>query len=150
MRGSLIEKILDDVTDRNIDAAYLRRRVDDWARRVASLFDELTDGLPEGWEVAATITMSMHEELMRKFNVPPQALPTLALVHRSGATASLVPRALWVIGANGRLDLTCNNQRYIVVDLADGFAPPRWQVCSAHDRRHREPFTREWLHQTLQ
>ena len=65
--------VLDDVTDRNIDAAYLRRRVDDWARRVASLFDELTDGLPEGWEVTAAITMSMHEELMRKFNVPPQA-----------------------------------------------------------------------------
>ena len=87
---------------------------------------------------------------MRKFNVPAASLPTLAFVHESGATASQIPRGLWVIGANGRLDLTAGRDRYIVVDLADSFTSPMWQVSTAQDRRNREPFTPSCLRHILQ
>lgn len=141
--------VLDEVTSDSIDAPYVRRRVDDWIHRLNSLYGELSVALPEGWLTKAA-TVTMHEELMRKFNVPPASVPALSLAHASGATASLTPRGLWVIGANGWLNLTADEQRYLVLDLADSFACPEWQVCPAQDRGKREPFTPDWLHRILQ
>ena len=140
--------VLDDVTSKSIDAPYIQRRVDDWIHRVSSLYGELRAALPEAWSTKAA-TVVMHEELMREFNVPAASVPTLWFAHESGAAASLIPRGLWVIGANGRLDLTVGHDRYIVVDLADSFTSPMWQVCTAQDRRNREPFTPDWLNRIL-
>ena len=141
--------VLDDVTSESIDAPYIQRRVDDWIHRVRSLHAELAAALPKRWSTKAA-TVTMHEELMRKFKVPAASVPSLAFVHESGATASLVPRGLWLVGANGRLDLTANGQRYIVLDFADSFTCPKWHVCTAQDRRNREPFTPDWLYRILQ
>ena len=140
--------VLDDVTSASIDAPYIQRRVDDWIDRVTSLYAELSATLPEGWS-AKTATVNMHEELMRKFNVRAASVPSVALLHESSATATLVPRGLWVIGANGRLELTANGQRYFVLDVADSFTCPDWRVCPVQDRRNREPFTPDWLNRIL-
>ena len=141
--------VLDDVTSESIDAPYIQRRVDDWIHRLSSLYDELCATLPDGWSTKAA-TVTMHEELMRKFNVRPASLPTLSFAHESGATASLVPRGLWVVGSNGRLDLAANGHRYLVLDLADSFTSPEWRVCPEQDRWNREPFTSDWLNHILQ
>ena len=140
--------VLDEVTTMSIDAPYVQRRVDDWIRRLNSLYGELNASLPGGWSTESA-TVTMHEIIMRKFNVPPATLPALLFAHETGATASLEPRELWVIGANGRLYLTAGGQRYIVHDTADSFAPPAWEVCPAHDRWNREPFTPDWLRRIL-
>ena len=141
--------VLDDVTSESIDAPYVQRRVDDWIDRLGALYGELSTALPDGWSTR-TAAVTMHEELMRKFNVPPASVPTLSFAHKSGVGASLIPRGLWVIGANGRVDLTTDGQRYLVLDLADSFTCPEWQVCPAHDRWNREPFTPDWLNRILQ
>ena len=141
--------VLDDVTSESIDAPYIQRRVDDWIHRVGSLYAELSAALPEGWSTK-TAAVPMYEELMRKFKVPAASVPSLAFAHESGATASLIPHGLWVIGANGRLDLTVNRQRYLVLDFADSFSSPDWRVCTMEDRRNRGPFTPDWLNRILQ
>ena len=140
--------VLDEVTTMSIDAPYVQRRVDDWIRRLNSLYGELNASLPEGWSTESA-TVTLYEEPMRRFNVPPATLPALLFAHEAGATASLEPQDLWVIGANGRLDLITGGQRYIVMDTADSFAPPVWQVCPEHDRWNREPFTPDWLRRIL-
>ena len=140
--------VLDDVTSESIDAPYIQRRVDDWIHRLSSLYSELSAALPDGWSTKAA-TVTMHEELMRKFQVPPASVPSLALLHESGVCASLTPRDLWVIGTNGRLDLTANGHRYLVFDLAENFTCPEWRVCPAQDRWNREPFTSDWLNRIL-
>ena len=86
---------------------------------------------------------------MRKFGVAPASVSSLTFAHESGAKATLIPIGLWVIGANGRLDLTANGQRYLVLDLADSFTCPDWRVCSSQDRWNREPFTPDWLNRIL-
>ena len=144
----LMVTVLDEVTTMSIDAPYVQRRVDDWIRRLNSLYGELNASLPGGWSTESA-TVTMHEIIMRKFNVPPAILPALLFAHETGATASLEPGELWVIGANGRLYLTAGGQRYIVHDTADSFAPPAWEVCPAHDRWNREPFTPDWLRRIL-
>ena len=147
--GPDMATVLDDVTDESIDADYIQRRVDDWIHRVSTLYAELSVALPEGWSTKRA-AVAMHEELMRKFNVPAASVPSLALAHESGAAATLTPRGLWVVGANGRLDLTANGKRYLVLDSADSFTCPEWHVCAAQDRRHKEPFTPDWLNRVLQ
>ena len=140
--------VLDEVTTMSMDAPYVQRRVDDWIRRLSSLYGELNASLPEGWSTESA-TLTLYEEPMRRFKVPPATLPALLFAHETGATANLEPQDLWVIGANGRLSLTAGGHRYIVLDTAEIFAPPAWEVCPAHDRWNREPFTPDWLRRIL-
>lgn len=42
--------VLDDVTSDTVDAAHIRRRVDDWEERVKGLFAAIGEWLPDGWE----------------------------------------------------------------------------------------------------
>lgn len=141
--------VLDDVTSESIDARYVQRRVEDWIHRLSALYGELSAATPAGWWTEHG-TVTMHEELMRKFKVPPATLPTLSFAHGSSVDASLVPRTLWIIGANGRLDLTVRGERYFVLDLADAFMHPAWRVCPVQDRLKKKPFTPAWLNQALQ
>ena len=66
-----------------------------------------------------------------------------------GHVARLEPRALWIIGGNGRVDLKHDGQRYLIVDLAENFEAPDWKVASAGHRCEREAFTRDWLRRVV-
>jgi hypothetical protein len=81
----------------------------------------------------------MHEELMRKFDVPAQDLPVLELSSDGGRSAHLEPRGLWIVGANGRLDLFVGPQHYVIIDAAENFQAPQWQIAPFSDRRQLKP-----------
>ena len=142
--------VLDDVTNDHIDAHHIRRRVEDWDNRLHALYDTIGGWLPAGWTARAGATVRMHEEMMREFRVEPKQVPTLELVHQTGDVATLEPRALWIIGCNGRVDLKRNNRRFLIVDLADSFERADWQASRADRRGEREPVTRDWLVGVLQ
>ena len=125
---------LNDLTQLDITPDYIRRRVDDWVQRVSELCDLLERWLPEGWTATRTFTVPMHEELMQKFGVPPRGLPVLDLIHTDGKRAIVKPRGLWIIGANGQLDLRGSTGAYIVIDKASSFSPPSWHVAALTDR----------------
>ena len=141
--------VLDDVTDDQIDAAHVRRRVDDWARRVSDLLEKIEHWLPDGWSASPGEPTCMDEELMRKFGVSAKDMPTLRLAHEAGDTAELEPRGLWIIGANGRVDLTRGGERYLLLDMAESFESPTWHVRLARDRKHQEPLSETWLQRAL-
>jgi hypothetical protein len=80
----------------------------------------------------------MHEPLMQKFNLPARDIPVLELW--SGEhSARLEPRGLWIIGANGRLDLFAGTRHYMIVDTAENLQPPQWQIAPFSDRRQLTP-----------
>ena len=80
----------------------------------------------------------MHEPLMQKFNLPARDIPVLELA--SGErSARLEPRGLWIIGANGRLDLFAGTRHYMIVDTAENLQPPQWQIAPFSDRRLLTP-----------
>ena len=87
----------------------------------------------------------MHEKLMRKFGVAPKPMPTLELHDRTGQLVKLEPHALWIIGNNGRVDVKRDGRRFLIVDAADNFEEPDWQVARDEQRRRRESVTRDWL-----
>ena len=141
--------VLDEVTSETVDAAHIRRRVDDWKERLIRLFAMIGDWLPEGWEVRQGAPVVLHEELMRKFGVAARRIPTLDIRGPAGHVARLEPRALWIIGGNGRVDLKHGGHRYLIVDLAENFEAPDWQVARAERRCEREAFTRDWLRRVV-
>ena len=142
--------VLDDVTSDTVDAAHIRRRVDDWEERVKGLFAAIGEWLPDGWEARRARPVVMHEPLMRKFGLDAKRLPTLELRDSAGHVARLEPHALWIIGENGRVDLTHGGRYYFLMDTAENFAEPSWEVSRAERRCDREAVTREWLRRILQ
>jgi hypothetical protein len=110
------------------------RRVDDWADRVSALYADICRWLPAGWTAQQLGSVRMHEPLMQKFGLPARHLPVLEM--SSGErSARLEPRGLWIIGANGRLDLFAGQHHYMIVDNAENLQPPQWQIAPFSDRR---------------
>ena len=141
--------VLDEVTSETVDAAHVRRRVEDWEERLNGLFAMIGEWLPEGWETRRGAPVVMHEELMRKFGVAAKRMPTLEIHGRADHVARLEPRALWIIGGNGRVDLKHGGKRYLIVDFAENFGTPEWKVASAERRCERESLTRDWLRRVV-
>ena len=134
--------VLEELTDfePKIDKEYVERRVRDWESRVRSLYDDIHSWLPADWRETKVGAVFMNEEMMRKFGVAGRELPSLLLRHSGGEEAEIEPRGLWIIGANGRLDLVRSSDHYIIVDQSDIFEDPAWTVASLADRLNRRPF----------
>ena len=142
--------VLDEVTDDSLDAAHIRRRVDDWEERLRNLYAQIGDWLPQGWTASEGPPVRMYEEMMHEFGVAPRSLPTLELASRSGGAAKLEPRGLWIIGANGRVDLRSDSHHYLIVDAAENFDKSNWQAAPIEHRLDCETISRDWLQRVLQ
>ena len=141
--------VLDEVTDETIDAGHVLRRVEDWEARVDGLYAAIRAWLPEGWTAREGTPARMYEELMREFGVPARTIPTLLLDNGAGRSAMLEPRALWIVGANGRVDMTVGGRHYLLVDVADNFETPHWQAASLERRLDRVALTESWFARAL-
>ena len=142
--------VLEDVTSETIDAEHIQRRVKDWKKRVNEFFTSISGWLPDGWEAKSGAPVSMNEELMRKYDVDAIQMPTLEFRDCSGHVAKIVPRGLWTIGTNGRIDLKLQGQHYLIVDMAENFKEPDWQAVRAEERQIRETVNKAWLRRILQ
>lgn len=145
-----MKTVLEEVTSDAIEAEHVRRRVRDWEARVSGLYAMIGEWLPDGWEARQGVPMVMHEKMMQVFGVEARRMPTLELHDRTSRVLKLAPDALWIIGTNGRVDLRGVRPGYIIIDTADNFEEPRWEVCPADRRSDREPVSRDWLRRILQ
>lgn len=148
-RDEAMNTVLDEVTSENMDARHVRRRVEDWEKRLNGLFGLIGEWLPDGWEARRGAPLVMHEKLMREFGVDAKPIPTLELLGHAGEVVRFKPHALWIVGNNGRVDVSRNGHRHVIVDMAENFAEPDWQVASADRRCDRETVTGDWLRQLL-
>lgn len=142
-------RVLEETTVQDIDRDHVVRRVADWAARIDALFKQVENWLPPGWTAERKGTVQMHEELMKKYNVPAKNLPVLELSHQGEVRARLEPRGLWIIGANGRVDFFHGSDHYVIVDSAENFEPPNWRIAPLLDRRKLEIFNRQALTKLL-
>jgi hypothetical protein len=137
--------VLEEVTELELTSDHVERRVDDWARRIDALYTLIESWLPPGWTAERSRTRRMHEPLMQRFNLPARELPILDLVHDGHRVASIEPRGLWIIGTNGRLNLTREDQLYFITDEAEIFAQPSWRISPISDRRQLKRLDRDEL-----
>jgi hypothetical protein len=144
------QSVLDELTEDGLTRDHVEHRVADWADRFEALYAGIEQWLAGGWVARRGDPVEMHEELMRTFGIPPRPLPTLDLLRDGDAPVGLRPYGLWIIGANGRIDLVKGSQRYILVDRARTFEAPDWRVSPAQSRSQSRHFNQDWLRVLLQ
>jgi hypothetical protein len=118
-------------------------RIDDWVSRLNDLYDTLDDWLVsiQHDRVERGTVRQAVEPFMRQFNIPPREVPTYTIFQNDKQIA-FVPRALWVTGANGRVDVTINGKQHILVDRGDSHQGSKWQLVVDDFNRPLVPFNK--------
>ncbi|MGH7199051.1 MAG: hypothetical protein ACREJB_00495 [Planctomycetaceae bacterium] len=132
----------------NMTRQQVQSRVSDWKKRLIQLFREIEEWAkahPEQPEIIHS-TIRQHQEYpLTQFKVPPADLPTLTL-RFSNREVRFVPHALWVLGANGWVDVVEGTHATTLVDKGgkDG-EPSNWQIVVSDPRINMEPFSPEMI-----
>lgn len=120
--GSEFDQEIEETT-----AEEVEKCVDDWLKRLDDLFKKIKDwAVANGWTVENGPPIPMHEEMMERFGVAGRSQPTLSVRSDTGAQIWIQPKGLWVIGANGRVDMYSPKGAYALVDVGEKFQTPRW------------------------
>ncbi|MFZ2656619.1 MAG: hypothetical protein WAX69_16920 [Victivallales bacterium] len=136
------EKVFLKDIDRQRQKEYIIKRIQEWRKRLTSLFNEIEEWMPTGWEFRKSQIVQRNEELMTLYGVLPQELPVIMLT-KNKERISFVPSALWIIGADGRVNITTNTSQLILVDRRqDHSSPSRWEIILGKNRSRTVPFTR--------
>jgi hypothetical protein len=137
-----------------ITKEYVENRITEWVTRLDSLFDQVQEWVVDQseWMAERSIVRQQEEELMRLHRIPPRQVPFLTLwADKKKNRVSLVPSALWIIGADGRVNITTNKRQFILVDRRNGHdGCSDWQILSGDLRRSSAPFNRNALLSILQ
>ena len=92
----------------------------------------------------------MYEELMQKLSVHPETLDLLEVYRGRDLVATIKPIGLWIVGANGRLDVLTRNGATILVDKAEKFHKPRWVAYGSTNGRQVRRFDKRYFVQLLE
>lgn len=129
-----------------IDANYLSGRVDRWIERLNRLFEQVIGWTAERPHCSAQVreTPQREEDLLQSWGVASRNVPEL-VVECGDRSVRLVPSALFIVGANGRVDVFHSaGAVYILVDRASDEALERdWQIAIPESRQYLQTFTRE-------
>jgi hypothetical protein len=132
------------------------QRWEDWRTRVHRLYADIEQALQNTlFRVERKSGPVSEEEFPRKVGVSPsqrQQVDSLRIVRPDGSSAAtLTPRGLWVIGANGRVDLritppVAGGKIYMLIDESDPLSgPAHWIRVPIGAPFDREPFDPSWL-----
>ena len=143
------QSVLEELSQDELGADHVQRRVDDWVSRIEALYSAVESWLSVGWDARRAAPVPMHEELMREMGLPTRDLPTLELIHNGVVRGKFRPYGLWIIGTNGRIDLIKGQERYLLLDHAGIFEPADWHVALSTARRASKPFDEAWLESLL-
>lgn len=136
---------VDDFDEAEITPEHVTARVDDWLRRLDTLFRTIKDWADSrGWFAADAVPVRMHEEMMLRFGVSEREQPALSVRSPDGSEISIKPKGLWVIGANGRVDIYSPKGVFTLIDVADAFQAPQWVLHRLGEGKGR-PFVPEQL-----
>jgi hypothetical protein len=113
---------INEMEGREVTAESVNERLDDWLQRLNALFAQIkTWAASIGWTVEDGAPILMHEEMMQRFGIADRSQPTLRVKNSDGAEIWIKPKGLWVIGANGRVDMYSRKGAFALVNVADVF-----------------------------
>ncbi|MDP4022394.1 hypothetical protein Q8W71_07155 [Methylobacterium sp. NEAU 140] len=124
----------------------VERRVDDWLGRLNRLRSQMQEwatssDLPE-LTVEDKPPAIMSEELMRRFDVGAQQMPVFEFRAGPKRVMRFQPKGLWVIGANGRIDLITRSAAPILVDRSEPLSQSSdWQLYDPNAGHQSTPLT---------
>lgn len=142
----------ESLTLKIIDRPYVLKRVNDWQNRIDELFARIRFWINEvnNLEVVDMPKVKMHERLMKDFQIPVRELDSIAIKENGKIKYILKPFGLWILNANGRIDLISANGNNVLTDQAKHFEEPQWTLYLTDDRRSGVELTRDSFLQLIE
>jgi hypothetical protein len=133
-----------------IESSHVQNRVDDWKNRIDNLYENITNWTSQKPNYSCKLgpQTAMFEDLMKTFEIPQQRVNTLDVLLNNKIILAFKPKGLWVIGANGRIDIISAKGSLTIVDVSEQFQEPQWQIYTA-DRKNKSVFNQEKFYQVL-
>ena len=132
-----------------VDKQHVEKRVDDWKKRVSALFSTIEFWLMESdFYIKRGSKLKMYEELMSEFKIRATDIETADIYKDNKIVLTIKPKGLWIVGANGRIDLLSTKGNYTLVDFAEQFEPPQWKLFNS-DKKNGVTFTKQLFFQLL-
>jgi hypothetical protein len=134
-----------NVWDKTSEGIFERNQVvdevEDWVRRIERLYAQVRKWIDDKSDLRLeqTRTVTMSEDMMRKFGVTDRELPILDVLRGDQVVTSFVPRGLWLIGAWGRIDIITKERTWILVAIKKD-NEFEWRLVSSEDRHQTRPF----------
>jgi hypothetical protein len=139
-----------------VSREHALQRLRDWRDRVHELYHEIERQLRDtSFRCNREGKHTSSEELPRVVGITEAEQPKidiLRIVRPDNTNAAILsPRGLWIIGANGRIDLRItpsvgSGETYILVDQSEPFTrPAQWIRMPIGSPFDREPFDPHWL-----
>ena len=89
-----------------IDKSHIESRIQDWKNRLNALFAKFETWVPADPGIRILHgSLKQQEQLMKEYGVRPVEMPTFTILVNKNRIA-FIPHSLWVIGANGRVNIT--------------------------------------------
>jgi len=135
--------------EKKVDKQQVEKRVRDWKKRVADLYSTIKLWLKDSkYSLKPGPKLTMYEELMSQFNIPATEVDTADIYKDKSFILTIKPKGLWVIGANGRIDILSTKGNYMLVDYAKQFETPQWKLFNG-DKKNGVEFNEQTFIQLL-
>lgn len=145
------DTIAEQADPAGISAERVRARLADWQARVHALYADIERALGSDYTIDRTGKHRSNEELVQLAKIPEAEVPPVDILsiadHSGKVRAIILPRALWIIGANGALQLRLFrlDGRQAIYTLLDGsrplIPPASWVIAPYSDPSDRQPFS---------
>lgn len=142
-------EIGEDVHVRSLDSNDVHERVIDWKKRVDQLYESVTQEIVGLYEVSKQDAVEMNEEMMQMFHLKPTTLPVLRVSSAGKLLLLFKPKGLWIVGANGRVDLITPKSALFLVDDSKFKTASNW-VQYDSKRSVSRPFNKNLLLEILE
>jgi hypothetical protein len=135
------------------------QRLQDWQVRVHALYDQIEQALGTEYSYDRTGKYQSAEERVQQAGLSSKEVPAIDIlrIERSGHPVAVIqPRGLWIIGANGRLDLvltprTGGRRLFILMDLSSPMQDRSdWRIVRPDDRFQQPVFVPERLSELME
>ncbi|MGC2524150.1 MAG: hypothetical protein WA417_16175 [Stellaceae bacterium] len=155
--------VADTITElnRDLDPAQVLLRLEDWRDRVHRLHDEIEKDLGRHYFYDRAGKHITQEDIVQRAGLPQREVPPIDILQIEGphrrVLATIQPRYLWIIGANGRLDLLVTpkigmgRRQFMLMDLSRPLAGESdWRLVSPAERLEQPRFTVNRLRELLE
>ena len=124
----------------------IEKSANDWIERLRELRAHMEEWLQTPDLAQLNIVdkppVKMSEEIMRRFGVGPRMMPTFEIRAGDRRVMRFQPKGLWIIGANGRVDLITNAAAPILVDQSEPLSrSSNWQLYNSSNHGRSVPLT---------
>ncbi|MCI4625607.1 MAG: hypothetical protein L3V56_06565 [Candidatus Magnetoovum sp. WYHC-5] len=129
--------------------AAIEKKIDEWIDRLNMLYQQVEEWLRDipnlKVEVERINVLQREEKMMKDYNIKPRYIQNLKIKTEKDYIA-FYPVALWVLGADGRVDVDTKDRHLILLDVRQkGRTNSDWKITGVKDQKILVPFNKDFL-----